>query len=178
MYPHLVRVGQLGHIGRFTSSVRYARGSRVLCRTRRGIEAGEVLALAGDGSGESDGQLLRRMTTADELLLARLERHRDEAYAACAGMLRERGIPAVLMDVEHLFDGQSLYFYFLGEVTPELDQITGELAETYETKVQFRKFAEAVTAGCGPGCGTEASGAGCGSGGCSTCAVACGKRGG
>ena len=77
------------------------------------------------------------------------------------------------MDVEHLFDGQSLYFYFLGEVTPELDAITGELAEIYETKVQFRKFAETLVKGCGPDCGTEdAAGNGCGTGGCATCAAA------
>ena len=55
--------------------------------------------------------------------------------------------------------------------TPELDALTAELAEVYEAKAQFRKFAETLTAGCGPHCGTEAEGGGCGSGGCSTCAV-------
>ena len=48
----------------------------------------------------------------------------------------------------------------------------GELAELYEAEVQIRRFAETLTNGCGPGCGTdEATGGGCGS--CSTgCAVA------
>jgi len=71
------------------------------------------------------------------------------------------------MDVEHLFDGQTLVFYFLGEMTPELESLTSELAELYETHVQFRKFAETVTAGCGPDCGTEEAG------GCTTCATGC-----
>ena len=48
------------------------------------------------------------------------------------------------MDVEHLFDGQTLLFYFLGEMTPELEAITGELAELYETHVQFRRFSRSV----------------------------------
>ena len=85
----------------------------------------------------------------------------------------------VLVDVEHLFDGQSLFFYFLGETTPELDALTSELAELYEAQVQFRKFTDTLTAGCGPHCGTEQAGSGgCGSGGCSTCAVAgaCGTK--
>ncbi len=82
------------------------------------------------------------------------------------------------MDVEHLFDGRTLWFYFLGEITPELSSITDELAELYEAQVQFRRFAETLTAGCGPGCGTEdAQGQGCQS--CGTgCAIAgaCGTR--
>src|SRR5258708_10339901 len=104
---HLIRVGALGRVGRFTSvdAVRYPRGSRVICRTSRGLEVGEVLAPAGHSSPlapreeafslaerddyipgfvtNSDGSLLRGMTPEDHLLLVRLERHKDEAYSAC-----------------------------------------------------------------------------------------------
>jgi cell fate regulator YaaT (PSP1 superfamily) len=176
---HWVRVGAFGAVGRFAAAdgYRYPRGARVVCRTRRGLEVGEVLAPLAEVAGhESDGTLLRRVTVEDDLLLARLEKNRDRAWQACQERLAAGGIPAVLVDVEHLFDGQSLYFYFLGETTPEIDAITAELAETYEAQVQFRKFTETLTAGCGPGCGTEHAENGCASGGCSTCAVvsACG----
>ena len=151
---------------------------RVICRTGRGLEVGEVLSPAeAIDAAPSDGTLLRRVTTQDDLLIARLEKNRDEAYQACALWLAERQMPAVLVDVEHLFDGQSLYFYFLGEAGPELDALTAELADAYEAKAQLQKFAETLIAGCGPHCGTE-EGGGCGSGGCSTCAVlgACGTH--
>jgi hypothetical protein len=88
--------------------------------------------------------------------------------------LQERGVNAVLVDVEHLFDGQGLYFYFLGDVPDEVSAMTDELAEAWEARVQFRRFTERLTNGCGPDCGTGASqcGAACGTGGgCSTCAV-------
>jgi len=160
--------------------IQYARGSRVICRTARGLEVGEVLAPVSEMSaGTSDGSLLRKMTTEDELLLARIAKNKDRAYEACSDLLAKRGFPAVLMDVEHLFDGKSLYFYFLGEVTSELESVTVELAEMYETKVEFRKFFDSVTEGCGPGCGTEeAQGGGCTSAACSTCkaATACSTR--
>jgi hypothetical protein len=84
----------------------------------------------------------------------------------------------VLVDVEHLFDGQGLFFYFLGDVTPELEAYTARLAETYEAKVQFRKFTETLIEGCGPGCGTdEVKGRG-GCDSCVSCAVAgaCGTK--
>jgi cell fate regulator YaaT (PSP1 superfamily) len=172
---HYVRVGLLGQIGRFRAAdgTHYPRGARVVCRTARGLELGEVLSLADSETPRADGALLRRVTVEDDLLLDRLARHREEAYAACAELLHARGLGAVLVDVEHLFDGQSLFFYFLGETTPELDALTEELGALYDAKVQFQKFAQTLTAGCGPDCGTEAAaGQGCGAGGCSTCAVA------
>lgn len=167
----------MSHVGRFTSvdAVVFPRGSRVVCRTSRGLEVGEVLGPA-DPASASDGSLLRGVTVEDDLLISRQERNRSEACAACQTLLEERQIDAVLMDVEHLFDGESLYFYFLGEVTPEVDQLTSELADAYDTQVRFRQFADVVTAGCGPDCGTEA-GAGCGTS-CGSCAIsgACGVK--
>ncbi len=167
---HLVRVGALGVVGRFTSvdAVRYPRATRVIVRTARGLEVGEVLAEPeGNNSDTSDGSILRGVTVADDLLLARLEKNRSEAYAACNARLAEISASAVLMDVEHLFDGRSLVFYFLGEMTPELSALTDELAELYESQVQFRQFADAVNEGCGPGCGTDAAA------GCKTCVSGC-----
>ena len=60
---------------------RLARGARVICRTLRGLEVGEVLA-GSDATDEqaADGTLLRRVTIEDDLLIARLEKNRDEAY--------------------------------------------------------------------------------------------------
>ena len=173
----------MGQVGRFAAvdSMRYPRRSRVIVRTRRGLEVGDVLSPPDDrddGRSFPDGELLRGVTVQDELLQARLERNRQEAYEACATMLAESRTSAVLVDVEHLFDGQGLFFYFLGEVSPELEAFTGRLAETYEAKVQFRKFTETLIEGCGPGCGTEEAKGQGGCDSCSSCAVAgaCGTR--
>jgi hypothetical protein len=135
------------------------------------LEIGQVLTRCLPDGAATDGAVLRQVTLADRLLLARLEQHRHQAFTACQELLQQRDLPAVLVDVEALFDGQSLLFYFLGEITPELEAITSQLAETFDTKVQLRRFAKSLAEGCGPGCGTE-SADGCGSTGCSTCAVA------
>lgn len=179
---HLVRVGALGQVGRFSAvdAARYPRGSRVVVRTERGLELGEVLAAPeAESQAGADGQILRGMTVEDQLLEARLNKNRQQAYAACQLRLDELGLPVTLMDVEHLFDGQTLVFYFLGEQSPALQSVTAELAELYDAQVQFRAFAETLAHGCGPDCGTEAAaGHGCSS--CSTgCAIAdaCSTRG-
>jgi cell fate regulator YaaT (PSP1 superfamily) len=168
---HFVRVGVPGHVGRFTAvdAASYPRGARVIVRTGRGLEIGEVLApSASTERGASDGAILRGMTVEDQLLEARLEKNRDRAFHACQRRLAESGVEATLLDVEHLFDGRRLYFYFLGEVTPAIEAMTQELAEAYDSAAQFRQFADTLTAGCGPGCGEDASG-----GGCTSCAVGC-----
>jgi cell fate regulator YaaT (PSP1 superfamily) len=179
----------MADVGAFGSAdaTRYPRDSRVIVRTRRGLEIGQVLAPPDDAAPRApnasadtvDGTIVRGMTVEDQLLEARLERNRLAASEACAVELATRQWPTVLLDVEHLFDGETLVFYFLGEMPPELDTLTAELAEAYDAKAQFRSFVETVTTGCGPGCGTdEATGGGCGS--CATgCAVAgaCSTRG-
>lgn len=172
---HLVRVGVLGHVGRFRSADgrRHARGERVVVRTSRGLEIGEVLTDEPQDAAEADGPLLRRMTDADELLAERLQRNREAAYKACVRLLIDRGSPAALMDVEHLFDGRGLYFYFLGEVDDVTEAISAELAAAYDAEARFGQFADVLEHGCGPGCGTAEAENGCGSsGGCASCAVA------
>ncbi len=171
---HLVRVGLLGNVGRFRSldGVSYGRGTRVLCRTLRGLEVGEVLSHSSRWTvpGEPDGSLIRALTVEDELAYARLYKNRDAAYQACNELLAARRVSTVLVEVEPLFDGSALYFYFLGSISTEVQTLVDELAVTYESKVRFAEFVAAVEQGCGPDCGTE-NAAGCGSS-CASCAVA------
>ncbi|MEN0110289.1 MAG: PSP1 C-terminal domain-containing protein [Planctomycetota bacterium] len=185
---HLVRVGAVGQIGRFRSAdaLRYERATRVILRTDRGLEVGEVVSHADAGppdatgraeaSDPADGALLRAMTPQDDLLAERLGRHRDEAFAACQRLLADRGSTAALVDVEHLFDGRGLYFYFLGETDPIADAATAELAAAYDAEARHSRFADALETGCGPGCGTADAVNGCGGdsagGGCASCAIA------
>ncbi len=118
---HLVRVGVLAQVGRFTSvdAVRYPRGSRVVVRTARGLELGEVLSEPDQHDrGSSDGSILRGVTVEDRLLEARLEKNRQSAYEACVAHLAEARSAVVLIDVEQLFDARTLVFYFLGEMDP------------------------------------------------------------
>ena len=176
---HLVRVGAMGHVGRFASldAVRYERAARVIVRTARGLEAGEVLSLGEDvHRSQTDGTILRGMTVEDDLLEGRLKRHKHRAFQACAARIAELDLPVTLIDVEHLFDGRSLFFYFLGDSPPELETVLSDLAELYDANVQFRRFSDTLATGCGPGCGTE-SGAGCGDT-CGSCLIsgACGTK--
>ncbi|TWU66091.1 hypothetical protein V7x_16480 [Crateriforma conspicua] len=149
------------------------RGDRVLVRTSRGVELGELVSpvrwnfLQGRQGGPSP-QILRRTTPQDELLIRRLDRHRCEAVEACRDAIRSAGIVATLLDVDHLFDGGTLLLHFLGDVPEQIDAITGDIVRQYEAVVRTGEFAELLETGCGPGCGTDAA-KGCV--GCVSCAA-------
>lgn len=171
--PYYVRVGPLGSLGRFVSvdPVRFRRGTRVICRTTRGLEIGEITAwIDAEPPTCPDGTILRGMTPEDEFLWQRLNDRRDHAFQECQDMLKSFGISAVLIDAEILFDASSIYFYFLGEPPQTDSTLLASLAAQYESEIRFAEFAAAVEHGCGPGCGTE-SAQGCGDA-CSTCSVA------
>ncbi len=179
----MVKFGRLSHVGRFAAegNATYPRRSHVVLRTSRGVEIGEVLGPARDlgaqGRSMAEGSVLRRMTPEDDLVEARIQKTQQAAFEACAAKIAELPSPAALIDVELLFDGKTLLFYFLGELSPDLQGVTAELAEIYETRAEFRKFTSTVNEGCGPGCGTDDAQNGCQS--CETgCALAsaCGSR--
>lgn len=166
----------MGVIGSFDAADfrLYQRDQRVICRTHRGLEVGTVVCEIDQPA--TDGEVLRVTGPEDELILNRLERFRDAAFDACNKLLSQRGLPGTLVDVEHLFDGESVFFYFLGNVDPQVEALTAELAATYDRKVKFKKFAEALAQGCGPDCGTKDNG--CSSSGCGSCALSggCGSK--
>lgn len=167
---YLVRVGRMGAIGRFQSveSTTLARGGRVIVRTKRGLEAGEVLAPATSQIEDMcDGPLLRAMTVGDHLLEARLTKDQQQAFASCQDHLNQLGLGASLLDVEYLMDGRTLIFYFLGEVSDVAESIVRELARNYDAEAGIRQFGVTLEHGCGPDCGTDRSQ------GCKTCAAGC-----
>ena len=165
----------MGWTGRFHSleAIHYPRQTPVVCRSQRGLEIGRVLSPADEPlETPCSGSLIRRMTVQDDLLLARLEQDREQACEACAELLEKQGFDNVLLDAELLFDGKSLVFYFLGEVSPELAAVTDQLGQVYQSAVSFQQFSRVLEEGCGPGCGTESAKGMCGSSGCATCSVA------
>jgi len=169
----LLRVGPFGQIGRFAAEgLQLQRGRAVVCRTDRGLELGEVLTHErnGDKPLPADGFIERATTVQDDLWLTRINQTRESAYRACVKRLAEAHPEVKLAEVECLFDGKSLYFYFLGDVPPQVESMTEELAQTYDAKAQLRRFTDAVEVGCGPGCGTDAA-KGCSSD-CTQCGVA------
>lgn len=175
---YLVRTGLFDEVSWMTAApgVRVATHGEVVCRTPRGLEVGLVLAADSEQfASDPPSQVLRPVNEQDRLIIERLERFKTRAIESCERLLAERQIPATLVDAEHLFDGQHLFFYFWGSASAELDAVLDELAMLYDHRVGFSRFAARLAEGCGPGCGATNSGCGSSqsggekSGGCANC---------
>ncbi len=177
---YFLQVGIHGQVGRFelAEPMQLRRNERMFCRTARGLELGRVLAPIRGERKSGDGKVLRKMRPEDELLWGHLQELAAAALSRCQAWLDEHATGEVLLQVEPLMDGRTLYFHFLSEVSATTQQQIDKLAAFYEQEVQASDFAKLLEKGCGPGCGTEAAENGCGaSGGCAVCKVAqlCGR---
>ena len=174
---YLVRVGtQREVIPVQAGAISLSRGEHIICRTPRGIEMGEVFAATHPDYIETAtaSKYIRKSRPDDELLWRQLTSLSVKASTACQAFLYGQAIPDVLLEVEPLFDGRTLYFHFLGTPSYETEQHVQELSDIYQKSVASSRFASLLEHGCGPGCGTkEKSGCGTG-GGCAVCAIAVG----
>jgi len=174
MQNYFVRIGAWGDVARCraTGGETYQRGTRVICRTPRGLEIGQVTADCElpaaeslDSSnvsefGETFATIVRATTGEDELLISRLEKHRCDAILECRKCLAEAGSAAVLLEVDQVFDAGTLVFYFLNPPDESDTQLVERLAASYESRIRSGHFAKLLAQGCGPGCGEKVCGTG------------------
>src|SRR5512135_512173 len=113
MAGYVVRFGAMRILGLFNAPAgqEYRRGTPVIVRTNRGLEAGEVLCAATDPAtaplaSSEPGQILREMTCDDANELARIRQHEEEEFRTCLRCIDASGLEMQLVDVEHLFGGE------------------------------------------------------------------------
>lgn len=174
---YAVRIGIHGQVGRFShGGENYRRGASVICRTARGLEVGAVLnaiSYSSTAAQSADGSLIRRMTAEDHLLWNNLKQLAQASHDECQRWLDESASKDQLLEVEPLFDGRTLYFHFLSDVSSQTSDQLGKLVTIFQRTVSESSFSRLLEEGCGPGCGTSAATRGCG-GACHTCVVSSG----
>jgi len=171
---YLVRVGyQKEIVPVHAGATVLKRGEQILFRTQRGIEMGEVLAPTHPQYVETGAasKFIRKSRPEDELLWRQLTSLSVTASNACQEFLISQSLPDVLLEVEPLIDGRTLYFHFLGNPSMETEEHVQRLSEVYQKSVASSRFAALLEHGCGPGCGTKEK-SGCSTGGCAVCAIA------
>jgi cell fate regulator YaaT (PSP1 superfamily) len=95
----------------------YSRGNQVIVRSERGLEAGEILCEASAQAATlltepTHGQIVRVLTPDDRQQVDRLREREQAELDTCCRIVQERQLPMELVDVEHLFGGERIIFYF------------------------------------------------------------------
>jgi cell fate regulator YaaT (PSP1 superfamily) len=124
---------------------RYTRGSRVIARTQRGLEAGEVLAEASDEQAQKignapGGQILREMSADDANELSHIQSRESHAFETCQKHVAKLGLPMQLIEIEHVFGGERLVIYYLSEERVDFRDLVKGLAAEFQTRIEMRQI--------------------------------------
>src|SRR5208337_1414843 len=120
-------------------------GDQVVVRSERGLEVAEVLCDATDRAVRliaepMHGQILRRMTDSDRAELQRLREAELAELQSCSGYIASRKLQMELVDVEHLFGGERIVFYFLAEKRIDFRELVKDLAREFHTRIEMRQI--------------------------------------
>lgn len=169
VHRYLIRYASPGWIGLFGTihEIDCPRGSRVVVRTGRGEELGEVLAgptetSAQTGESKPTGEVLR-LASPDELSQHGKQSATilDRLIESAQSKLDAAAVDAQVVDAELLLDQKKAILYYLGEASPVLTDLREPLSTA--ARLDAVEWATLIEPS-GGGCGTE----GCGGGGCQT----------
>ena len=149
MPKYIVRFGLMRLLGVFETSESdkavHARGTKVIMRTDRGLESGEVLCPATDESvaklGDTvQGQILRNMSSDDSNELLRIHESQPQQLAICQKCIDKLGLEMQLVDVEHIFGGERIVVYYLADGRVDFRELVRMLAGEFQTRIEMRQI--------------------------------------
>ena len=123
----------------------FGRGSKVIARTNRGLEAGEVLCEATEAAvrhlkDPTSGQILRAMTSQDSNELAHMKSTERGEFEICRNHVEQIGLEMQLVDVEHVFGGERIIVYYLAEQRVDFRELVKALASEFQTRIEMRQI--------------------------------------
>ncbi|MEN0110612.1 MAG: regulatory iron-sulfur-containing complex subunit RicT [Planctomycetota bacterium] len=148
MPKYVVRHGAMRHLGVFSARARdsYARGARVVARTFRGEELGEVLCeatehvLAQMGDEPKTGRILRQETAEDVELVRRGADDQERAFVTVRHRIEESGLDMKLVDVERLHNGDRYTVFYLAEERIDFRELVKTLGADLGARIEMRQI--------------------------------------
>lgn len=145
MPSYVVRCGSMRTLHVMQSRSEFQRGMRVVARTPRGLEAGEVLCLADERAlaqmdNPPGGSIQREMTEEDENELAHIASKTVSDANRCFEIIQEMELPMDLVDVERVFGGERMVVYYLSENRVDFRELVKRLAQEFQTRVEMRQI--------------------------------------
>jgi cell fate regulator YaaT (PSP1 superfamily) len=134
-------------IGEFAAppGVAPARRQQVVLKTDRGQEIGEVLCPATPQAVATipdltKGDILRTPTRED---LARMDLVRElqkREFVSGERLIAQHNLAMQLVDVEHIFGGERIIFYFLAENRVDFRELVKSMAREFHTRIELRQI--------------------------------------
>jgi cell fate regulator YaaT (PSP1 superfamily) len=149
--PHLtkmlVRHGVMRLLGEFEMESNWLveRGEAVIIRTERGLEVGELLCPSTPQAmatipEPTSGKVVRLASAEDKIRINQIHDLQIKEYAGATRLIKEHHLPMQLVDVEHLFGGERIIFYFLSENRVDFRELVKSMAREFHTRIELRQI--------------------------------------
>lgn len=179
----LVTYSKMGFLGWFSHNEKHLlkASTRIIIETDRGLEMGRIVgafcykagAFRKDAAGVRDyfgtsstefpfasGGKFVRYATADDLSEEKhINTGAEDELKRCKQLVKEMKLSMKLTDVEHIFGGERIIFYFTAEDRVDFRELVRALAREYQTRIEMRQVgsrdAARITAdveSCGQSC--------------------------
>jgi cell fate regulator YaaT (PSP1 superfamily) len=144
---YVVRYGQMRFLGEFegVAGQPYVRGQRVVVRSDRGTELGEVLCPASERTVRlleraARGEILR-LSTAEDLAAAEgMTEVCKAGFNACLEFITRRRLQMDLVDVEVILGRERMVFYYLSEKRVDFRELVKDLARAMQSRIEMRQI--------------------------------------
>jgi cell fate regulator YaaT (PSP1 superfamily) len=161
----LVRYGRMSTLGFFEHHENKISkiNPRVVIKTERGLElgylVGQLNAYKGgqlklseeqiqeyfegsdiDFSPSQAGKFIRYATTADVSEERHLRKIAQEEMECCRHFVKEMNLPMKIVDVEHVFGGERIIFYFMSDGRVDFRELVKKVAQEYQTRIEMRQI--------------------------------------
>ncbi len=121
------------------------RGDRLIVQTERGHEVGQALCLATPQTRAflpepTAGTILRKLTRDDQQRLDFLRETQKREFDIANRLIAQHKLQMQLVDVEHLFGGERIIFYFLSEKRVDFRDLVKSMAREFQTRIELRQI--------------------------------------
>jgi cell fate regulator YaaT (PSP1 superfamily) len=144
---YVVRYGQMRFLGEYAglTEQEHLRGQKVVVRSDRGTELGEVLCAANDRTAlflenPVKGDIVRVASPDDLAAETTLVSRQQDGFAACRELIAKRKLQMDLVDVEAIFGGERMGFYYLSEKRVDFRELVKDLARVFNTRIEMRQI--------------------------------------
>jgi cell fate regulator YaaT (PSP1 superfamily) len=137
--------------------------TRVVIKTDRGLELGHLVGQLGCYKGgqcrlsrsqvrdyyedseinlgaQPGGRFIRFATAEDISEERHLNQIAEEEKEFCKKVIKEMGLPMKLIEVDHIFGGERIIFYFMSDTRVDFRELVKRVAHEYQTRIEMRQI--------------------------------------
>jgi cell fate regulator YaaT (PSP1 superfamily) len=123
----------------------FRRGDRVLLRSDRGQEVGDVLCPSNPQvlsavPEPTRGDILRSLTPEDQARVTEIQSIQKQEFEKGHELVLAHRLAMQIVDVEHIFGGERILFYFLAEKRVDFRELVKSMAREFRTRIELRQI--------------------------------------